>query len=239
MVKTILTKLGKIGGTVTEKCPLSRDSWSHLLSFLVSVNPTLAPLDSSIRRKDTAQTVLRGDLSLEIKFLPTILTSITARTPSHFAALRRFLFAGIGLGVKKRGPSNTDREEGCRVFDLQQADVINIVCIDLDGLEEQYNNSRHNNDWFPDDAVQTNQYFNSQRNYLRFTYNQRLRELRVTIKAMAIKVGNYDALPFLNFLVDNGIPWGQDEEDKDEEAEVAGHNDGLRLRRGVMIENEM
>ena len=56
---------------------------------------------------------------------------------------------------------------------------------------------------------------------------------------MAIKVGNCDALPFINFLAGNGIPWGQDEEDEDKEAEVAGHNDGLRLRSGVMIENEM
>lgn len=226
----LLIKLGKIGGTAVYTGHLSRSDWSHLSSFLGKLDPSLIPLSSAIQSKDTAQAILHGDLSLETKFIPTTHTSITVKSPSQFDALRSCFSRSIGIGIKKRPPNKTDRKEGRRVFSLQRADIVNLVDMDLAGLGD----NAMNNDWFPDDAVQQHLYFNSQRNYCRFRYDQRLREIRVTIKAMAIKVGNCDAEPFINFLEDNGIPWGQDEEDEDEI-----DPDGLRIRRGVVIDDEV
>ena len=53
----------------------------------------------------------------------------------------------------------------------------------------------------------------------------------VTIKAIAIKV-DVDAEPMLAFLEHNGIPFAHDNSDDEL------HDDGLRLRRGLIIDDE-
>ena len=230
----LLTKMGKIGGTIVNSGYLPRDDWSHLASFLSNVDPTLVSHPRAIQRRDTAQTIVNGNLSLETKFIATTIHLITVRTPSQFAALRSCLSQYIGVGIKKRPPNRTDREEGNHIKTVQIGDVINIANMDLTGYEDHANNA--NNAWFPEDAAQQQQYFNSERNFIRFRYDTRTTELRVTIKTMAIKVGNCDAEPFMDFLRDNGIPFGQDEEnadDNDNEDDDEEDDDGLRLCRGV------
>ena len=90
------------------------------------------------------------------------------------------------------------------------------------------------NNWFPEDAVQRHHYFTNQRNYVRLRYDLRLREIRITVKAMAINIGNCDAEPVRDFLAANGIPWGDDDDDM-----VQVEDENIRLRRGVVIKNEM
>ena len=64
-----------------------------------------------------------------------------------------------------------------------------MVDVNLKGLEDD----AENNDWFPEDAIQLHQYFNSQRNYVKLQNDLRLREIRITIEAMAINIGKCDA----------------------------------------------
>ena len=230
-VHKLLTKVGKIGGTATYTGAFSKAEWCHLIRCLVGLDESLRPPPSAVQCKKISQAILHGNLSLETKKVPTTRTSITIRTPSQFAALRRCFSSSIGVGVKKRPPNNTDINEGRSTFDLQQADIVNMVDVNLEGLEDD----AENNDWFPEDATQLHQYFHNQRNYVRLRYDFRLREIRITIKAMAINIGKCDAEPVMNFLASNNIPWGHDHGDDD----CVQVNDDLRPRRGVVIENEM
>ena len=102
-----------------------------------------------------------------------------------------------------------------------------MVDINFSGFEEDEANSS----WFPDDASQRHHIFKHLRNYIKFWYDDRLREFRLTIKAMAIKIGNCDAEPVVQFMQDNGIEWDYN----------LGENDHIHLRRGrgVVIDNEM
>ena len=224
-----LTKLGKIGGTSVYTGHLSRGNWSHFVSLLAKLDPSLDPSPVDIQMKDTTQAILHGDLSLETKYLPTTLTSITVKQPSHFAAMSSCLSQSTGIGIKKRPPNRTDLGLGRRVFDVQRADIIHLVNLILEGFDDH----DVDDNWFPDDAVQREMYFDCGRNYCRFRYDERLREIRVTIKAMAITAGTCDAEPFMEFLRDRGVPWGSDEDNPNPE------DYGLRLRRGVVIDDEM
>ena len=125
---------------------------------------------SAVQCKKISQPILHGNLSLETKKVPTTQTAITIRTPSQFAALRRCFSNSIGVGIKKRPPNNTDINEGRTTFDLQEADIVNMVDVNLEGLEDD----AENNAWFPADATQLNQYFHTQRNYVRLRYDLRL-----------------------------------------------------------------
>lgn len=223
----LLVKLGKIGGTATCTEHFGRGDWWLLSTTLGNLDSSLIPRPSAIKTSDTPQPILRGDLSLKTELLPTTMTTIIVSTPSQFAALRSCLSNIVGIGIKKRAPNSTDRKYGRTVFDLQRGDVVHLVDLDLDGYEEE----AEGNDWFPADAVGQRQYFGAGRNYCKFRYDSRVRELRVTIKAIAIKV-DVDAEPMLAFLEHNGIPFAHDNSDDEL------HEDGLRLRRGLIIDDE-
>ena len=223
----LLVKLGKIGGTATCTEHFGRGDWWLLSTALGNLDSSLIPRPSAIKTSDTPQPILRGDLSLKTELLPTTMTTIIVSTPSQFAALRSCLSNIVGIGIKKRAPNSTDRKYGRTVFDLQRGDVVHLVDLDLDGYEEE----AEGNDWFPADAVGQRQYFRAGRNYCRFRYDSRVRELRVTIKAIAIKV-DVDAEPMLAFLEHNGIPFAHDNSDDEL------HEDGLRLCRGLIIDDE-
>ena len=160
----LLTKAGKIGGTALYTGPLPKDQWCHFTNALIRLDHTLAPAPSAISTMDTAHHVLHGHLSLETKYLPTTITTITAKSPSQFDALRCLFSKSIGVGIRKRPPNRTDCKAGRRVFSIQEADVVNLVAIDLEGLEDDAEGM----DWFPDDAVQVNHYFDQARNYIKF-----------------------------------------------------------------------
>ena len=117
---------------------------------------------------DTAHHIFNGHLQFETKYLPTTITTITAKTPSQFDALCCLFSKSIGVGIRKRPPNRTDYKAGRRVFAIQEADVVNLVDIDLEGLEDDAKGM----DWFPDDAVQVNHYFDSARNYIKFRYDE-------------------------------------------------------------------
>lgn len=109
---------------------------------------------------DTAHHILRGHLQFETKYLPTTIITITAKNPSQFNALRCLFSKSIGVGIQKRPPNRTDCKAGGRVFTIQEADVVNLVDIDLEGFEDDAEGMN----WFSGDAVQVNRYFDSARN---------------------------------------------------------------------------
>ena len=69
------------------------------------------------------------------------------------------------------------------------------------------------------------------RNYIKFRYDERVREFRLTLKAMAIKIGQCDAEPVIDFLALNGIEWLRDT------SEISHPH--LRIGRGVALDNDM
>ena len=96
-----------------------------------------------------------------------------------------------------------------------------MVDINFSGFEQD----EANLSWFPHDASQSHHYFKHFRNYIKFTYDDRLREFRLTIKAMAIKIWNCDAEPVVQIIQDDNL----------------GENDHIHLHRDrrVVIDNEM
>ena len=71
---------------------------------------------------------------------------------------------------------------------LQNADTINIVDMDLDNNDEN-----DMDDWFDNDAVGTKQYTTPNRNLIQWVYVSRLRECRKTMKCFALVVGSCNA----------------------------------------------
>ena len=148
------------------------------------------------------QPILRSNLSLETRILPSSVITITARTEPHLSAINTVFSNMFRVGVRKRPPSKKDIELGRSVSTLQQADTVHLVKVDLSDLDEEIS---QNNDWFPHDAVEQRRYFDPNRNYIKFRYNYRTRNFRFITKAMAIKVGQCDAEPVMNFLHQNRI----------------------------------
>ena len=138
---------------------------------MVEIDPSLKPLPSAIQTSETSKAILHGDLSIQLKWLPTTITSFTIKNGTQFAALRRCLSQSIyDVGIRKRPPNNTDLKEGRHTFNLQPGDIVHLVDANLEGLDDEACNC----DWFPEDAVQRHSYFNSQRNYVKLRYDSRL-----------------------------------------------------------------
>ena len=226
MSSKLLTKMGKIGGTGTVTAFMPKAVFVTILNKLSSLESTLAPRPRAIDRRNKIQPILHGNLTLESKSLPNRITSITAKTPAELAAVKSCFSRMIGTGLKKRAPTTRDISEGRHQFNLQQADTVHMVDLDLHGLENE-----SNDDWFPNDAVQRHSYFQSMRNYIKFRYDERVREFRLTLKAMAIKIGQCDAEPVIDFLALNGIEWLRDT------SEISHPH--LRIGRGVALDNDM
>ena len=160
--------------------------WSFLSmsNKLRAIESSLAPRSSDVYVSNKLQPILNGNLMLESMSLPNCITSITAKTSHELSAEKHYFPPMIGAGVKKRAPTSREVSEGNNQFALQQADTIHMVDINFSGFEQDEANSS----WFPDDASQRHHYFKHFRNYIKFTYDDRLGEFRLTIKAMAIKI---------------------------------------------------
>ena len=229
-----MTRAGKIGGTTVYTGPCSKDQWLHFASSISDLDETLSLSSSNVSRKVTAQPILHSNLFLETKELPTTQHTITARSPSQFHAIWCVFSNMIGVGVRKRPPNKKNIKDGHHVFSLQRADTVHLLDVNLDGLRDD----AEGNDWFADDAAQSHTYFDSARNYIRFMYDFRLGEIRITMKAMAIKSGNCDAEPVTEFLRANGIDWHRTPDDAGTDLEDDNEMDeygDLRIRRGVVI----
>ena len=79
-----------------------------------------------------------------------------------------------------------------------------MVDVNFEGLKDDEGNE----DWFPDDVPQRHQYF-THRNYVKLRFDSCLKEIRITVEAIAINVGTCNAEPILEFLAANGINWNQ------------------------------
>ena len=128
--------------------------------------------------------------------------------------------------LKKQSPITREMLGGLNFFTLQQTDTVHMVDLDLSQLDDALTD-----DWFPEEAAHCHIYFSNTRNYIKFRYDDRLQEFRITLKAMAIKIGQCDAEPVVAFLNKNNIQWGN----KD------AHHFHPKLRRGhdVAIDHDM
>ena len=163
---------------------MSKGSFLSMSNKLSAIESSLAPRPSDVDVSNKLQPILHGNLMLESKSLLNCITSITAKTSRKLSAEKHYFPPMIGAGVKKRAPTSREVSEGNNQFALQQADTIHMVDINFSRFEEDEANST----WFPDDASQRHHYFKNLRNYIKFRYDDRLREFRMTIKTMAIKI---------------------------------------------------
>ena len=104
---------------------------------VVEIDPSLKPLPSAIQTSETSKAILHGDLSIQLKWLPTTITSITIKNGTQFAALRRCLSQSIDVGIRKGPPNNMDFREGHHTFNLQPGDIVHVVDANLEGLEDK------------------------------------------------------------------------------------------------------
>ena len=200
MATKLTVKSGKIGSTSTLSCHMAKSAFQSISNKLGNIDSTLVSAGSHV---GMPQPILRHNLSLETRILQSSVTTITARTQPHLSAINTVFSNMFGVGVRKRPPSKKDIELGRSVSTLQQADTVHLVKVDLSGFDDEIIRTTH--DWFPHDAVEQARYFEANRNYIKFRYNHRTREFRLTIKAMAIKVGECDAAPVMNFLRERRI----------------------------------
>ena len=189
MATKLTVKSGKIGSTSTLSCHMAKSAFQSISNKLGNIDSTLVSAGSHV---GMPQPILRHNLSLETRILQSSVTTITARTQPHLSAINTVFSNMFGVGVRKRPPSKKDIELGRSVSTLQQANTFHLVKVDLSDFDDEIS---ANHDWFPHDAVEQARYFEANRNYIKFRYNHRTREFRLTIKAMAIKVGQCNAAP--------------------------------------------
>lgn len=211
-----LTGAGQIGGTKTITQQMPSSTWNQLERQLRN------DLSVSTATHAHRRTLLHCDLSLESKILPNQRTTLTATQSSQHDALTRVTDCSFGKGVRKRPPSKKDIAQGAtsKKLTLQLGDTVNIVDVSLEGESEH-----HRDHWFPDDVnAHRLGYYKQDRNYTKVRYDQRTNEFSLTFKAYAIKVGQCDAEPVLNYLHQNQIEWNSN---------VNHEHPELRMGRGI------
>ena len=127
-------KSGKIGSTSTLSTHMSKSAFQSISNKLAHIDSTLVSAGSDI---GMPQPILRSNLFLKTRILPSSVTTITARTEPHLSAINTVFSNMFGVGVRKRPPSKEDIELGRSVSTLQQADMVHLVKVDLSDLDEK------------------------------------------------------------------------------------------------------
>jgi len=85
--------------------------------------------------QETKHIIVHPNLLVETKKLPNIRRTITACTSKQLFALHSFCSGNLDTGVRERAPSLKDVEAGTSLITLQQADIVNMVDVDLSDLQ--------------------------------------------------------------------------------------------------------
>ena len=118
MANKLLTKMGNIGGTGTMKGFILKGSFLHIFKKLCSLEPSFLPSVRAVQCGNKLQPILHGNMTLETKSLPNRVTSLTAKTPSELATMKRYFSQMIGTGLKKSAPSTKEVAVGLYQFAL-------------------------------------------------------------------------------------------------------------------------
>ena len=188
--KALLTKAGKMGFIVSLNNPMSRETFHFPHNQLTVANHFNDDgVDYHSHNIRIGQTMNHANLSLQTVKFNTTKCTVKSRSSSAFAACRGVFSYTFGVGVRKRHPSILDIDNSAaNPSNLQNADTINIVDMDLDNNDEN-----DMDDWFDNDAVGTKQYTTPNRNLIQWVYVSRLRECRKTMKCFALVVGSCNA----------------------------------------------
>jgi len=216
--RKVMNRNGDIGGTFGATFALGRSTWTHVDHSLNNI------LFSNHGNKNIREALYHTDLTVGSESLPSNRTELTAKTADQFAAVKAWMNCGAGAGIKKRPPPAGER------LDVDEGDTVHLCEVDIAALEDDARA-----DWFPDHVEPDRLgYFNEQRQFIKFRYDSRTSELRMTFRALAIKVGGCDADPVLNYLNANGVTWGTD----DDPVVVEEHPDNPELRIGRPVHFE-
>ena len=133
-----LTSLCTIGGIESVSEHMSRGGWSKLVRCLCELDQSLIPPDnkSGTDIRETKHILVHPNLSVETKKLPNICQTITACTSNQLSVLHSFCSGNLGIGIRKRAPSLNNVEARTSLLTLQQADIVNMVDVDLSDLQE-------------------------------------------------------------------------------------------------------
>ena len=115
MATKVTVKSGKTGSTSTVSTHMSKSAFQSISNKLAHIDSTLVSDGSHI---GMPQPILRSNLSLERRILPSSVTTITARTEPHLSAINTVFLNIFGVGVRKRPPLKKDIELGRSVSTL-------------------------------------------------------------------------------------------------------------------------
>ena len=223
-----MTKMGKIGGVSSLVTLMGRGVWFTIASQLAS-----RAIQPKYERREKSQPLTLPNLYIESRLLPSTRATITAKTDEQLSAIKFLTSNGVVAGIRKGPPK---KGEGPKR--VHGGDTVHLVQVDL-GEEEE----RALDVWFPDDVDPHGQrYFSSERNYIRITYDFRLRDLRIGFKAIAVKVGKCGAQPVTDYLQNNRIVWVEPRNNSDNDGDDDDDDPRLaqfRIRRGVRWNNSL
>ena len=109
-----------------------------------------------------------------------------------------------------------------------------MVDVDLSDLQED----AEQEEWLSPLATQTNTFFKSRRNFIRFKYDFRLQKFTMSMKAMALNVGKCRAKPVMRFLRNNAITNIQSSWLQGSATNHLGQYPELRINRRVWYEED-
>ena len=231
MANKLLTNMRNIGGTERLTEFMSRGTWCSLLAELGSKDASLIPREgTNAVIKDTKQVLVKGNLSLESKRLPTRQVSITARTPTQLANLRSYFSSTFGIGIRKRPPSLRAADNGDGISNLQRGDIIHWVDVDLSNDVDQSNADG----WLSERLATDGTAYQPQRNFIRLKFDTRTRQFTLAFRALALNAGNCGAEVVREFMTANAIDWYNDDNIEHTHPELTPHR-GVMYRGGVWI----
>ena len=102
---------------------------------------------------------------------------------------------------------------------MQRGDIIHMVDIDLSDQQE----ASTAEGWLFENAAGVSTAYEQHRNFIRFKFDYRLRQISITFKALALNAGNCGALAIRSFLHRNQIVWDR----------LPPTHPHLRISRGV------
>ena len=229
MGRKCMTKMGKIGGVSSLVTSLGRAGWFTIVSL------TSHAIQTTYENRGKRQFITHPNLYVESRQFNSTRATITAKTDEQLSAIKSLTSNGVVAGIRKSPPP-----VGASAKRVRGGDTVHLVQVDL---ADEAENAR--DDWFPVDVDPVRQrYFNSDRNYIRLTYDFRLRDLRLGFKAMAVKVGLCDAQPVIDYLEANRIVWREGADDSNDDDDDNHMDDArrarlaqFRIRRGVRWNN--
>ena len=198
----LLTRMGRMGGRVTDKVKMSRESWEFILRCLIQQDHG-DYLEHETEHPPVKQTISHPNLSLETARVIT--TQKSARTSSREGVdvFRSVFCRNIGVGVKKKHPPVALIGTRFNPRELEPMDTIDMIHIDLPEAD-----AVQHRDWFDGDFLNNRSSWR-RGNFITLSYDSRLCECCMAIKCTAM-IANCNVPRVHTFLAENEITWPEE-----------------------------